>query len=245
MRYIPRIIHQTWKDKILPPEFKKYQTSWKSSHPDWEYRFYEDCDCRHLVIKHYPELLPVYDSYARHIQRIDMFRYLVVNHYGGLYADIDMQCFRPIDTLLKGQSCVFSIEAHLTSTRQAELNYAQPYQIANCIFASVARHPFLHKIIARLKDSGAASVLKDDDIEDTTGPRMLTRLYYQSDSHEKENVTLLPQINLLSPKEYPNVFPLNIFMYARHHCSGTWKDYRPHLPLKRQWIERNKLPKLW
>jgi mannosyltransferase OCH1-like enzyme len=174
-----------------------------------------------------------------------MFRYLVVHQYGGLYADMDMHCFKAINTLLKGYTCIFSIEAHLTSQRQAELDYAQPYQIANCIFASVARHPFLHKIISRLKDSGEAPVLKDDDIEDATGPRMLTRLYYQSDNDVKESITLLPQINLLSPKEYPHIFPLNMNMYARHHCAGTWKDHRPRLSLKRRWIERNKLPRLW
>ena len=245
MGNIPRIIHQTWKSEILPTEFKNNKSSWISRHPDWEYRFYDDSNCRRLVVTHYPELLSVYDSYPKHIQRIDMFRYLAVNHYGGLYADMDMQCFKPIDTLLKGHSCIFSIEAHMTSQRKEELNYFQPYQIANCIFASVARHPFLNKIISRLKDAGTTPVLKDDDIENITGPRMLTRLYYQSDNDVRESITLLPQINLMSPKEYPNIFPLNMNMYARHHFAGTWKEHRPWLSLKRKWIERNKLPRLW
>jgi inositol phosphorylceramide mannosyltransferase catalytic subunit len=245
MENIPRIIHQTWKSESLSPEFQKNKSSWISRHPDWKYCFYEDSDCRRLVVAHYPELLPVYDSYSKHIQRIDMFRYLVVNRYGGLYVDMDMQCFKPIDTLLKDHSCIFSIEAHITSQRQAELNYARPYQIANCIFASVARHPFLNKIVTQLKDAGAAPVLKDDDIEDATGPRMLTRLYYQSENDVKESITLLPQINLMSPKEYPNIFPLNMNMYAMHHCAGTWKDHRLRPSLKRRWIERNKLPRLW
>lgn len=214
-------------------------------HPDWEYRFYDDGGCRSFVKDQYPDLLPVFDRYPKHIQRIDMFRYLVVNRWGGVYADMDLECFKPLDPLLEGKTGVFSIEAHLTSRRRRELGYLKPYQVANCIFASTPFHGFLEKIIERLLELAHRPVLCDADVEDTTGPRMLTRLYEQLGEPEKRDITLLPQIHLLSPKEYPNFFPFNLRMYARHHCAGTWKNRTASLSLKRLWIERNKLPSFW
>ena len=214
-------------------------------HPGWEYRFYDDDDCRLFVKKYYPELFTLYESYPKQIQRSDIFRYLVVNRCGGMYADVDMEFFRPIDCLLENRTCVFSIEAHLTSRRRKELGYAKPYQIGNCIFGAVAGHRFFVLIIDRLRQLADSPIATDADVEDTTGPRMLTRLFYQLNDAQKKDILILPQIQLLSPKSYPNIFPFNTRMYARHHCSGTWKDRTVRLPLKRLWIERNKLPFFW
>ena len=245
MKGIPKIIHQTWKSHILPDDLRRYRHSWKIHHPGWEYRFYDDEACRLFTKDHYPELLSLYESYPKHIQRIDIFRYLVVNRCGGVYADMDMEFFRPIDSLLDEKTCAFSIEAHLTPQRQQELGYAKPYQIGNCIFAAAANHRFFEMIIARLQQLADRPISTDADVEDTTGPRMLTRLYYQLSDAQKTGISILPQIHLLSPKIYPNIFPFNTRMYGRHHCSGTWKDRTVRISLKRLWIERNKLPFLW
>lgn len=245
MPLIPRVIHQTWKSRDLPDDLQGYQISWKIHHPGWEYRFYDDEGCRSFVKTICPECLPLYDAYSRHIQRVDLFRYLVINQIGGVYADLDMECLRPLDRLLEGKECVFSVEAHLTSQRQQELGYKDPYQIGNCIFASVPNHRFLVSIIARTRELAYRPVASDKDVEDTTGPRMLTRLYHELPAVERRRVHVLPQIFLLSPKEYPNLFPFNLNMYARHHFRGTWKGRSSPRTWKRRWIERNRLPAFW
>lgn len=35
---VPKIIHQSWKTDSVPDRFLKWQESWKTTHPDWEYR---------------------------------------------------------------------------------------------------------------------------------------------------------------------------------------------------------------
>ena len=37
-RDIPKIIHQSWKNKDLPANFARWQKSWLDKHPAWEYR---------------------------------------------------------------------------------------------------------------------------------------------------------------------------------------------------------------
>lgn len=46
-----------------------------------------------------PEILKIYDSYERDIQRADIFRLIVVYLYGGFYMDLDMLCLRNMDDL--------------------------------------------------------------------------------------------------------------------------------------------------
>lgn len=53
---IPRVIHQTWKTRDLPPTFQRYQKSWIDCHPNWEYRFYDDHACRQLLIRLLPQI---------------------------------------------------------------------------------------------------------------------------------------------------------------------------------------------
>ena len=51
---IPRIIHQTWKDHDIPERFRAAQASWRTAHPDWEYRFWTDEDLERLVAERAP-----------------------------------------------------------------------------------------------------------------------------------------------------------------------------------------------
>ena len=39
---IPKIIHQTWKTKDLPQNYKKWSNSIKKMHPDWTYILWTD-----------------------------------------------------------------------------------------------------------------------------------------------------------------------------------------------------------
>ncbi len=242
---IPKIIHQTWKDNNFPEKFRAWQHSWIYNHPDWEHRFYTDEDCITFIRKVFPGWLDTYEQYREPVQRADLFRYLIIYHCGGLYADMDMECFKSINSLLENKSCLFSTETYLTNKFQKELEYPEPFQVANCIFAAEPNHPFFEHLLKRVKTLSSTSIQNDNDVEESTGPRMLTHLFYNIPGEIRSMVTLLPQINLMSPNFYPNIFPINLNMYARHHCSGTWKKNKKRLSFKRHLIERNHLPRLW
>jgi mannosyltransferase OCH1-like enzyme len=220
---IPKVLHQTWKTKALPAEFSRFRKSWEVNHPEWDLRLYDDAACRRFVVDEYPDLLEVYDSLSTNIERADVFRYLVVHRHGGVYADLDMECYRSIEPLLTGRSCVFGIEATFGEPLRKRLNYRRPYQVANCIFAAVSGHPFLQLLLDRIQPARGGD-FPDDLVEDTTGPRFLTRVF-QEMRDEFPDVTLLPQIHWTPPKDYPNRFPWNVQIYCRHHFAGTWRSH--------------------
>jgi hypothetical protein len=165
---IPHIVHQTWKDGDVPPQLAGFQRSWLSRNPDWQYRFWTDHAARRFVAEHHPGLLPIYDGYAHPIARVDAVRYLWMLHVGGVYADLDFECLRPLAPLLAGHRVVLGLEpaSHgLVRTDRGRLP-----AVCNAFMASTAGHPFWAHVVDQL----AASCHQRDPL-DATGPRFLTR----------------------------------------------------------------------
>jgi len=240
---IPKILHQTWRSADLPPQFARWRRTWLDLHPDWEHRFYDDDDIHRIVANRAAHLVPVFAALPHPIARIDLFRYLIVALDGGLYADMDMEAYRPSDNLLAGASAVLSVEAKIGQRYQAQLGYKQPWQIANCIFAAAPGHPLLAAMIERVARTAAAPPTRDADVEDIAGPRALTRLLYELPATQRGALRVLPQIHWMAPWEYPRIGPLARLIHARHATSGTW---RSAAEAKRPWRERltarNRLP---
>jgi mannosyltransferase OCH1-like enzyme len=157
------------------------------------------------------------------VQRADIFRYLVVAAYGGIYADMDMECYRNMEPLLAGKEAVFGVEVLLSPRQTRLLNHQYSERIANCIFAARSSHPifsrFMEEVSLRLDGRYPSG-----EVIETTGPGMLTDVVQKY--RKKYDLHILPQICWLPPSDpyYPNVFPFNLHMYAKHHFSGTWKN---------------------
>jgi len=107
---IERIIHQTYKSEELlavdHPEWSHTPQKWKDAHPEWEYKFWGDESMRAFILEHYPWFIPTYDSYPKSIQRADAIRYFALYHFGGFYADMDLQPKQQIESILEGADAV-------------------------------------------------------------------------------------------------------------------------------------------
>ena len=112
MTSIPRIIHQTWDTTAVPPLFVPWIRSWKRHNPHWQYWFWTPDDVRCLLRQRYPSFVHFYDGYPAPLLRADAMRYFVLHAFGGFYADLDVECLRPLDPLLVNRSCVLSEEPY-------------------------------------------------------------------------------------------------------------------------------------
>lgn len=74
--------------------------SWKQQNPDWEYLLWTDVDNKEFVGEKYPEYFHAYSALPIEILRADMVRGLYMHAYGGVYADMDTWCLRPMDSFL-------------------------------------------------------------------------------------------------------------------------------------------------
>jgi len=236
---IPGTIIQTWRTAGLPAGAVPLCESWRRCNPDMDYRFFDDEACRRLVAETAPQFLDAWLALPHAVMRADFFRYAALYRHGGIYADIDMECVRPVAGLLALAPVVLGVEARMTARRQRELGYARPAQIANCMMLAEPGQPFFMEAMARCVELAAGqATLERDRIEDVTGPRMLTRLFYE---RRRPEIAVLRQMVLTPPRHYPDLWPVNARVHARHHFFGTWKA-AARRPLSRVWVERDRWP---
>ena len=94
--------------------------SWTAHNPSFDTWFWTDSAVRRLLDSYFaPWLVSLYDSYPLPIQRADLRKYLVVYAHGGIVADLDVECLRPLTPLLdwlsstRHCSCVLGKEPRL------------------------------------------------------------------------------------------------------------------------------------
>lgn len=168
---IPRIIHQTWRDEQVPERYRRYQESWRALHPGWHYRLWTDEALRAFVAAEAPSFLPIYDGYAQPICRVDAARYLVLERLGGVYADLDVECLRPLDPLLAEGGFLIGREpdthvAHAGAHKRGLATIPCP-----SVIASVPGHPVWREVRAALVEDH-----RRRDPLDATGPFLLGRV---------------------------------------------------------------------
>lgn len=216
---IPKIIHQTWKTTQIPNTMKNYAQSWKTLNPGYDYILWTDDDIRRLISNNYPWFLDYYDSYPHHIMRVDAFRFFVLHHYGGVYADLDMECYKPIDDLLTESKLLLFLE--------------WPQSISNAIIASEPRHPFLEHCFKLLMEKHIKNGVITD-VWETTGPKFLTEaMQSYKDDKDGQDYKLYPSYFFFPiPWHYPkrdqsglsHVYPNS---FGAHHWQGTWWQPQP------------------
>jgi len=93
---IPRILHQTAptnKEDWHPLWFKCTQ-SWKDLYSEFQHRMWNDEEIDVLVKLHYPKYWEMYDQFPAHIMKIDFVRFCFLHKFGGIYADMDVYCYK-------------------------------------------------------------------------------------------------------------------------------------------------------
>ena len=99
---IPKVIHQTYHSKTLPPEIQDNIQHLKSMNPDWELKIYDDDDISNYINAHYPELVDIYNKInpVYGAAKADFFRYVLIYNEGGVYLDIKSSLSKPLNDIL-------------------------------------------------------------------------------------------------------------------------------------------------
>ncbi len=93
---IPRIIWQTMKTNEVHRSIKAYTDTWINLNPEYDYRFYDDKDVREFIETYFPDFLKGYNKLKFGASKADLWRYLIIFKFGGIYVDIDCLCLNPL-----------------------------------------------------------------------------------------------------------------------------------------------------
>jgi mannosyltransferase OCH1-like enzyme len=112
---IPKIIHQVWVGpNVINPIYFKFQSTWKINHPTWEFRFWDDSNLSTLPFSlKTKEIInsPKNDILAA-IVKSDLLRLEIIDLFGGLYADVDMESLKPFDSLFEANNFICGLESN-------------------------------------------------------------------------------------------------------------------------------------
>ena len=140
---IPKIIHQTWKDKTIPLSYLDFQKSWQKHLPNWAYRLWTDEENRAFLATHYDWFLPIYDAYPKAIMRVDAVRYFWMYHFGGLYVDLDFEALKSVEPLLDNQKIVIGLEPEKHLKKATVQQKGWKHILCNAFLASIPQSALL------------------------------------------------------------------------------------------------------
>lgn len=100
---IPKIIHYCWFGRGEKPELaKRCIASWKKFCPDFEIREWNEDNCDYLAM---PFMAEAYAA-KKYAFVSDVMRLIVLEQYGGVYFDTDVEVVRDISPLLNDEGFI-------------------------------------------------------------------------------------------------------------------------------------------
>lgn len=136
---IPKKIFQSHKslnyvvnDKVL----SEYTNSWKKHYKTYQYNFYDDQRCESFMKQHFNgTIYDIYQKMPLGVMKADLWRYCVVYHFGGIYADTDLKIHTTPDIFINPNS---------------EISLAAEYNtnfFVQFTFAAISKSPILKSVI--------------------------------------------------------------------------------------------------
>lgn len=209
---IPKIIHYCWfGKKKIPEQYKKWMESWKYYCSDyeiveWNENNYDVYKNKYLAQSYELRKWAFVSDYAR----ID-----IINEYGGIYLDTDVEIIKNIDEMLMNDAyCGFESNQYV--------NYGLGF--------GAKKHHIIIKEIKNYYDN-IEFILKDGTLNQINCPIIQTEimkkqgLICNGEFQIVGGMTVYPSRILcgMSPHSFRIANDLS-YTYAIHHFSGSWVD---------------------
>jgi mannosyltransferase OCH1-like enzyme len=168
---IPLKIHQTHNSTEMDIFMYNSCIINKNSNPEYEYFFYDENDRILFIKNNYPEhYISAYNNIIPGAYKADLFRYLLLYKYGGVYIDCKSSLMVPLRDFINPDK-----EFIIFRDRNQE---ESPGCLQNGFFASVPNHPLL-KLVIDMCIFNITNKLYNYNSLDITGPLTLGRAFFK------------------------------------------------------------------
>lgn len=137
---IPKVIWQTYEVEyaFLPENIKEYIESWKNNYKEFEYNYMDSKQREQFVLDNFGrDWYSIFTNLPLNIMRSNLWRYMILYVYGGLYFDLDTSPIYNINDWLKDE---YDIILFADESEPEMLFYIQ-------VLSSKANNPILKNII--------------------------------------------------------------------------------------------------
>ena len=124
----------------------------------------------------YPWFVPHLRQFKSGVEKADIMRYFILYHYGGIYADLDMESVRPIEPLLERHDRHWGVALASEPFDHAQNQDSRNLLVCNAMMISQPRHPFWEAVFKALLEKVPQLRHNTEDLSpvDTTACRALT-----------------------------------------------------------------------
>jgi mannosyltransferase OCH1-like enzyme len=214
-----RVVHQVWfhfdnKSPKRLEEMKPLRQTCLDANPDWEFHLWNEHECLRLVEEHVPSFLKTYKAYRHTVCRVDAMKYVLAYLFGGVAMDMDILCFKTMDTIIKHYDMVL--------TRESKDNICNDF-----VYASRPRHPFLKFVLDKLSSNKKPSSSKSP--VELTGPRFLQSCYDKFNRHLPGSVHIVPfeKTHPFAWNDYKNICHSKNPRFQLSECMEQYRGKEP------------------
>jgi hypothetical protein len=132
---IPKIIHH-----IAPADTSHWHllwgdcnNSWVQNFPDFEHVYWDIEDLDKFIKSNFCEYWEIYNEFPLNILKFDFARPLLLYHFGGIYADMDMFCYKNFYDILQKNICLLG---------DYYCGYENYVTVGNALMCSVPKQKF-------------------------------------------------------------------------------------------------------
>ena len=210
---IDKIIHQ-----IAPndqsrwhPLWKECRYSWTSVFDDFQFnKWNDDSDIDKLIASIFPQFIDLYRKIPLHIIKIDFAKLCILYNYGGIYADMDMYCFKNFYNHLNEKICL--LESPIIGEK-----------VQNSLICAESKNSFILECINesynRIKNNqylfDKLTIHDTEIIKNVAGPGLLSDIFLGSNYHM--------HIQLLNKELFhPDIEYFSENLYTKHMLTGQW-----------------------
>jgi mannosyltransferase OCH1-like enzyme len=208
-------IHLIWLGGKLPEGFKSNIERIKKLHPTWCVTMWDDDMVDDLIKSKQNNIYRSFNMFSTAVQKSDIARMVILYHLGGVYMDLDIHLYKPIDSLITKYK-------HGTDILFRENDPYGYRLLTNSIIYSTKYSPFIKKIYDWVPITNT-QIDTGLDIILSTGPAKLTKLYYIYSLHDPH---IDVNVNVLGHEHFEPVFlrskSFDTFDPAKYEHTGAY-----------------------
>ena len=132
---VPPIFHRIDLSENHADSVSKYEDAvsiCQTLHPNWTHHLWTDENATEFMRKLYPDLLARYKGRRRSMEYANILKYALLDHYGGVYLNLDIGCIQPLEEL---RGLPFLTPG------------AYPVGVSKAFILSRPHHPFLRRLL--------------------------------------------------------------------------------------------------
>jgi|SaaInlStandDraft_6_1057023.scaffolds.fasta_scaffold00865_9 mannosyltransferase OCH1-like enzyme len=209
---IPKTIHQIWFQGIetIREPYKFCHESIKKGifNTDWKLKVWDENTIINLINTYYPQYKKIYDSYNLMIMKIDLAKYIILYHEGGVYIDMDMEWIRDFYNLIENND-----ELIISHTKYFVYNNGVIFSKPKCKFWELYLNDLLNKLNKKWYEYDTFYTCR------TTGPINFTK---NIKKYMKNNKVKLIEFEYFESSESQFNIEITNKSVMRNHLANSW-----------------------